>query len=202
MDKLDVAKLLALVKGNWYQQPTTEETVLAWSHILADINPLDAFQAALSIIKEGGAEPPTAGKIYQDAMEWRRLREAESTPRVGYIASHPHKYLPGTWIPGGMGSWYLVNEDGVPCPARAYARQCRLAGEPIPPLPQEAIDAGYYLFTELEEHMFKHCNKLLPGETFDQALKRIWTTIEEFQRQHGTRPIPAGTLKKENSGSK
>ncbi len=72
----EMVKLLILVKGNWYRQPTDDLTIRAWQEILSEeIDGGDAAEAVLEFARSGAKEPPTPGMVFRAATELAQRRE-------------------------------------------------------------------------------------------------------------------------------
>ena len=78
MNDEDTVKLLMLVKGNWYRQPTDDLTIRVWQEILGEkIDARDAFKAVMEIARSGAKEPPTPGMVFRAAIELAKRREEQ-----------------------------------------------------------------------------------------------------------------------------
>jgi hypothetical protein len=90
MNHEDTVKLLTLVKGNWYRQPTDDLTIRVWQEILGEkIDSHDAFEAVMNIVRAGAEEPPTPGMIYCAALELAKRREEQERRKRKSIEELP-----------------------------------------------------------------------------------------------------------------
>jgi len=78
MNHENIIKLLMLVKGNWYRQPTDDLTIRVWQEILGEeIDARDAVEAVMEVARSGAKEPPTPGMVFRAAMELAKRREEQ-----------------------------------------------------------------------------------------------------------------------------
>lgn len=114
METEDVSKLLVLIKGNWYRQPTDDLTIQMWREILGpDLELQDAWLAAIRIIHEPRKEPPTPGELFKAAypeMQARKVREQASLKRIGEVP----RWNPGERRVTPFGATWVADENGIP----------------------------------------------------------------------------------------
>jgi hypothetical protein len=78
MNHEDRIRLLMLVKGNWYRQPTDDLTIRVWEEILGEeIDARDCVEAVMEVARSGAKEPPTPGMVFRAAMELAKRREEQ-----------------------------------------------------------------------------------------------------------------------------
>jgi len=73
----ETAKLLILVAGAWFRQPSDRATVMVWAEVLAEVEAQDAMAAVRELIRTDREEPPPPGVVYRMALGIHRRREAE-----------------------------------------------------------------------------------------------------------------------------
>lgn len=77
MEQHEAIKILAMVKGNWYRQPSDDPTIAVWADTLAGVSYQAAQSAVRSYVAAAGKDPPTAGEIRKLAVEVEaRMRES------------------------------------------------------------------------------------------------------------------------------
>jgi hypothetical protein len=78
MNHEHTVKLLTLVKGNWYRQPTDDLTIRVWHEILGEeTDACDAVEAVMNVARSGAKEPPTPGMVFRAATELAKRREEQ-----------------------------------------------------------------------------------------------------------------------------
>jgi hypothetical protein len=74
----DRIRLLILVKGNWYRQPTDDLTIRVWQEILGEeIDVRDCVEVVVEFARSGAKEPPTPGMVFRWATELAKRREEQ-----------------------------------------------------------------------------------------------------------------------------
>jgi len=96
MDHDETVKLLTLVKGNWYRQPTDDLTIRVWQAILADADLRDVWAATMKAIRtmEVQDKIPTAGELLQWSESERKSRVLLENRNLKRIGQREHTLTP------------------------------------------------------------------------------------------------------------
>lgn len=126
----ETVKLLALIKGNWFKQPTDDLTIRMWQEILGPRMALeDVFPVALNMVREGMRDdPPTPGQLFAHAQQNMAARIRAEQARAALPSPGP-KCEPGERRVTPSGEVFVADEHGILRPEkRDTSVTCELWG--------------------------------------------------------------------------
>lgn len=84
MEKFEALKILMMVKGVWYKQPTDDLTASVWEEILAEIDYDLAKAAVNAYINIAGDDPPNVAQIRHESREIAGRRASAERKRLEF----------------------------------------------------------------------------------------------------------------------